>query len=39
MATIDYSEMMNRADEHYHDPAQFHLTEFGLAVDGGRDEA
>lgn len=32
---IDYIEMMDRADQHYHDPTQFHLTEFGLRADGG----
>lgn len=34
MAT-DYFDMMERADQHYHDPAQFHLTEFGPRTDGG----
>jgi len=36
MAT-DYLKIMERADQHYHDPAQFHLTEFGLRADGGDD--
>lgn len=35
MATIDYFDMMERAEQHAHDPAQFHLTEFGHRADGG----
>lgn len=32
---IDYIEMMERADRHYHDIAQFHLTDYGAVTDGG----
>ena len=34
---IEYVDIMERADQHYHDPAQFHLTEFGARTDGGCD--
>lgn len=36
-AMTDYLTIMERADRHYHDPAQFHLTEYGLRTDGGDD--
>ena len=35
MATIDYFDMMERAEQHAHDPAQYHLTEYGARTDGG----
>jgi len=35
---IDYLDMMDRADRHYHDVAQFHLTDYGAVTDGGRRE-
>ena len=35
---IEYIDIMKRADSHYHDPAQFHLTEFDTDAGGGCDE-
>ena len=32
---IEYLRMMERADRHYHDVAQFHLTDYTATTDGG----